>query len=349
MISVEKNLNSAARACEAYFNEELPQLEEQLAEYDRIVSLCDQQEQFEKLQRRIKKPRQRRRIAWIAAAGMVLAAGAWALLAPRNEVVAERGTGSNMAVLTLEDGRNVTLLESADTVLHTSQGDIRVSGGEIVYPETAATEPIYNTITIPRGQTRALTLSDGTRVHLNAETTFTYPASFGANERSVKLSGQAWFDVARDERHPFVVETQGISVRVLGTEFDVAAYSDEPLCTSLYEGSVEVSAAGQSTVLSPGKQAVLTNNQTIEVRDMPLGARSAWRSGQFVLDEEELYSVMRTLARRYDMGVVARRNMKPYTFTGAIDTTDPLDDILSTITRLGGPKFRVENQTIYIE
>lgn len=321
-----------------------------LAEYDRTVTLSDQQEQFKKLQRKLHKKRHSLRGAWIAAAGLVLAAGLWALLARRGEVIARHMGGGAVAVLTLDDGRTVELPEATDTVLHTAQGNIRVNGGEIIYPETSSPEPQYNTITIPRGQTRALTLSDGTRVHLNSESTFTYPASFGRAERGVKLVGQAWFDVARDEAHPFVVDAGGMSVRVLGTEFDVAAYDNERLCTSLYEGSVEVAAASQSTVIIPGRQALVSGKGTIEVRDIPAGGHSTWRNGRLVLDEEELYSVMRTLARHYDMGVVVEHKIpNVYTFTGSIDLGDPLETILATLTRLGGPQFRVENNNIYIK
>lgn len=160
---------------------------------------------------------------------------------------------------------------------------------------------IRNSIQTLTGMEYTLTLSDGTKVYLNAESKINFPASFKGNQRMVELSGEAYFEVAKDFKHPFIVKMQDLSVQVLGTSFNVRAYEEEKeIMTTLTEGKVQVFDGQKFENINPGEQVVYTKaTREMVVKQVDVSFYSAWREGKFVFKNERLEDIMTVLARWY--------------------------------------------------
>ena len=216
--------------------------------------------------------------------------------------------GTSKAVLTLANGQMIPLgKEATDSTIITDGTQISASGSGVTYASGVESESVvYNKLEIPRGGEFCLTLSDGTRVWLNSETSIQYPVAFGAKERRVFVQGEAYFEVAKDAKKPFTVQFMSSSVTVLGTSFNIRAYPEEKRSqTTLAEGSVRIYSPGSSMLLKPGEQAEVSAlsgemvKQEVEVKNF-----TSWKDGRFVFEQQPLEDIMRTLERWYDIRVI---------------------------------------------
>ena len=201
----------------------------------------------------------------------------------------------------------------------------------------------YNTITVPRGGEYSLVLSDGTRVWLNAETELTYPTVFGKGERKLMLKGEACFEVVTDTARPFIVESFYNRVEVLGTRFNVSAYTGKSAVkTTLLRGKVKVSNRKGQLVLSPGEQAVCLEEE-IEKCEVDARAVAAWVDGTFEFENMSLGEITDQLGRWYDVDFVfADQQLKAITFTGAATRYRELDFVLRMLEELARVRFQLE-------
>ncbi len=251
--------------------------------------------------------------------------------------------GGNRAVLTLSDGRQVNLDSTAAGVV-ASQGNSQVkklSNGQIAYEKDATAGSaektlVFNTLTIPRGGQYALVLPDGSRVWLNASSSITFPTSFVGPERTVKITGEVFFDVVKNGEHPFHVTLGNADVKVLGTEFNVNAYPDEPeIKTTLLSGAVEVGNAGQRVRLYPGQQAqelVSTSEPKIKVvKDVDVEEVVSWKNGIISFKDADIKSIMRKVARWYDVEVEYQGEIPERIFVGGISRSANLSQILKVL------------------
>ena len=221
--------------------------------------------------------------------------------------------GAQKAVLTLADGSTV-VLDSTLNGAFARQGNMQVirQNGRLQYIAAAdkAAPPVevFNTITTPRGGQYQLVLGDGTKVWLNAASSLRFPAGFGGATRDVEIKGEAYFEVAKDARHPFRVHVNGATVRVLGTHFNINAYDDESMmATTLLEGSVQISNGSAEEILKPGDQARLDSKGRMNLlHDVNTQQVVAWKDGFFQFDNAGLKTVMRQLSRWYDVDVEYR-------------------------------------------
>ena len=239
----------------------------------------------------------------------------------RNRLLTTVEPGVRRAVLELSSGEQVLLADSVRTELSERNVRIEINGDEIAYTASEKSgkqaEEAYNTIRVPLGGEYSLTLGDGTRAWLNAGSSITYPLHFGSR-RCVTVTGEVFFEVAPDSRHPFVVSVSGVELTVLGTSFNVMAYDDEPSVeTTLVTGSLRVAAEGEETLLSPGLQAGFDKSGGgLTVRKADVEACTMWRRGLLVFYDEPLRSICRKLERWYGV---------------EIDTSSPtLDGVLYT-------------------
>jgi ferric-dicitrate binding protein FerR (iron transport regulator) len=256
--------------------------------------------------------------------------------------------GGNKAILTLAGGQQI-LLDSAQQGNLTVQGNAQVSktnNGKLVY-QSAGSSPntaiVYNTLTIPRGGQYQLTLPDGTQVWLNAASSITYPTAFTGKERKVTITGEAYFEVAKNANKPFLVEENNLTIKVLGTRFDVSGYDNEPVRkTVLVEGSVSILYKGTSTYLEPGMQAQVnrraaTDNRTPALTVAPANIEQtlAWKNGFFAFTNADLPTVMRQIARWYDVDVTYEGSIPKdaFEFNGKIGRTLTLDQVLKLLTK----------------
>jgi ferric-dicitrate binding protein FerR (iron transport regulator) len=259
--------------------------------------------------------------------------------------------GKNTATLTLANGKRIILSEAIKGQLAKEAGSVisKNSNGQISYEAQATTEVTIgmNTLATAKGEQYQVVLPDGSHVWLNAASSLKYPASFAsAKERKVELTGEAYFEIAKDKAHPFIVNSNKQDVKVLGTHFDINSYSDEPSTkTTLLEGSIQLN---NTTILKPGEQADLNPNGNIAVNEVNASKFIAWKNGKFVFDDENIQSVMRKLARWYNVEVVYEGNVSDRTFTGSISRFDNISKILDKITYTQTVHFKIEGRRITV-
>lgn len=203
---------------------------------------------------------------------------------------------------------------------------------ESFVPEKSVMQKIY----VPAGQRAELILSDGTKVWLNAKTTFTFPDRFDSNQRNVKLEGEAYFDVTHNENAPFVIQTDKYNVKVLGTEFNVRAYSEEeivPFETALISGSVEIESMEQSTkMLLQPKEKVYANNGHLQVEPIIEFNQYLWKEGLICFDDNNLAQIFKKLDFYYNIPIkVINEKILDKRYTGKFRSSDGIEHILKTL------------------
>lgn len=254
------------------------------------------------------------------------------------------GPGSDKAVLTLADGRRVVLDSVADGRL---EGDLVKSDGALIYSGDEGLG--RNVISVPNGGTWQVVLPDGTRVWLNSASALDYPVSFmGSRERVVKLKGEAYFEVAKDAAHPFLVKTDKQVVSVLGTHFNVSAYADEgAVRTTLEEGRVRVSALGVERLLVPGQEAILDDgNLRVVAADVEVAL--AWKNGYFRFNDENIQSIMRKLARWYNIEVIYSNHTPAGGLNGKISRYKNIAQVLQALEATQTVHFKVEGRRVTV-
>lgn len=271
--------------------------------------------------------------------------------------------GGNKAVLTLADGSTI-VLDSARNGSLAQQGNadvIKKEDGQLIYEqaEGASEKPLaYNTLATPRGGQYQLVLPDGSKVWLNAASFIRYPVAFTGNSREVELEGEGYFEIATlrlrsGQKMPFHVKTKTQDVEVLGTHFNVNAYSDEvAVKTTLLEGSVKVNQLAidnkQLAILKPGEQAVLKNNSPLTIDYSPnIDQVMSWKNGQFYFNNTDVETIMRQMARWYDVQVEYKAHPADK-YTVSLSRNVPVSKLLSYLELSGGVKFKVEGKKVIV-
>lgn len=257
------------------------------------------------------------------------------------------------AILILSDGSSVLL--DTDTEKRTlTDRDVRIDQqkkGLFYTADAKIADTLYNTIQVPQGGEYRLVLSDGTQIWLNAQTRFTYPVAFGKGERRVRLEGEAYFEVMPG-KSCFIVETQRMQVRVLGTSFNVNAYPDDKATlTTLLEGKVEVSAGGGNRILQPGEQASRETGETGEIRVNRVNAQHyiQWKEGYFSFRNSTLEEIMHVLARWYDMEYeFDSPDLKELRFFGMLSRFRDVKELLREFEKTGRVTFGFEGNKVLI-
>lgn len=271
----------------------------------------------------------------------------------------DHAPGGNVATLTLSDGSTITL-DSAHTGALTQQGNSRISklnDGQLAYQsiDNQPTTLVYNTLTTPRGGQYRLVLPDGSEVWLNAASSITYPTAFTGKERTVSITGEAYFQISADPKMPFHVIANSPAgqqnVEVLGTHFDVKAYEDETMITTtLLEGSIRLTGKGESktTLLQPGQQAEQQKGGAIRLNpNADAEAAIAWKNGLFHFEQAGIAEVMRQISRWYNVAIVYEGRIPDERFDGEIPRSSNLTEVLK-ILELSNVHFRVENNKVTV-
>lgn len=262
--------------------------------------------------------------------------------------------GGNKATLTLADGTVVDLDQALNGEIAEQNGIIirKTENGQLEYVVQDSPNAVSgtNTIATPRGGQYQVSLPDGTKVWLNAATSLKYPYPFDKNERMVELKGEAYFEVAKDQLRPFRVKTTHQTVEVLGTHFNINAYTDEPaLKTTLLEGSVKVEAGAHQVFLKPGQQAKLsaTNEQLVVDKTIDAEQSIAWKNDVFAFNNEDLKSVMRQISRWYDIDVVYKGKITTEKYFGEIPRNTNLSEVFK-ILELNHIRVEISGKTMTI-
>ena len=290
---------------------------------------------------------------WVLALGVTL----WMTFGKKENVaplpVASKiiPAGEKKATLTLADGTEVHVEEITAQILQEKGMNIEYRKGEIVYhkSEEKTTEVVYNKLEVPRGGECMIKLDDGTKVWVNAETKLKYPVAFVGDRREVVLEGEAFFDVAKNEK-PFIVKTSFGDVRVLGTAFGISAYASEPESyTTLVRGKVSVEReGGKPVVILPGEQVVTSKDGKMMKQKVDVEEFVGWKDGIYVFKEKSLGEIMKTLERWYNISVDFQdKSLVDLPFTGNLKRYDDINVFFDALTRTGDMKYRVEgNQVI---
>lgn len=258
---------------------------------------------------------------------------------------------SNQPTLTLADGSVISLSEAKAGVLVDGNKLVYTDGSTVINgePEEEDAEERYAELSTPAGAEYQIVLSDGTKVWLNASSKLRYPSRFSKKDRIVELEGEGYFDVSKSKDHPFIVRSKGQEVKVLGTQFNIAAYEDDDVIkTTLVHGSVQVNKTEgknqlTSLVLTPGEQSTLrSDSRIIEVNEVNVNEVTDWKEGLFLFNNEPIKSIMKRVARWYNVDVVYRGNMDNIRFVGSYSRSKNLKNLLKNIELTGKVVFKIE-------
>lgn len=311
-------------------------------------------------------PRRRFQLSpvWIAAASVIIIVGVFIIYRfagnsnTNNNNMAVSDTtqlkpGGNRATLTLANGTVIDLTSVNNGILTTGEGSHvnKPADGELVYD--AGISPIeipsIHTLSTPVGGQYQVTLPDGTKVWLNAATQLKYPSKFASNERKVEIDGEAYFEVAKNDKQPFrVVLQDGSTVTVLGTHFNVMSYNNESEKEiTLLEGKVVVEKNNNVENLEPGTQAIVKTDAITKRTGIDTEEITAWKNGFFVFHDATIESIMKQVERWYDAKVVYKGEIKQQ-FNATISRNESLSKLLRLLELNGYVHFKTENNTIYV-
>ena len=315
-----------------------------------------------RLMRKIRASR-RRKLYWLSAAASIMVVFSLSLFLWINgEDSGQKNTGvpapqrKGQVELILSSGERMVLgTDSLRLGNRVEAGMLKDSLRKLSYLQAPAgqdgQEEIFNTLVIPVGGLYELELSDGTRVWLNSVSQLRYPVQFTGKERKVYLSGEAYFDVKTDSLRPFVVESGGMNVRVYGTEFNVTAYRDEKLRTTLVQGKVGIKVDGEKELLlRPGQMAEYdAQTKHLEVQEVNTYLYTAWIEGTFAFKDETIEEIMGRLSRWYDLNVFyANEEVKKQLYDGIIPQVKDFEDVLRMIEGTATIHFEIKGNTVIV-
>ncbi|MBV4357302.1 FecR family protein [Pinibacter aurantiacus] len=317
-----------------------------------------------------------RKLGWAAAIISFVVGGSYILFKGRmstekSDMVAKNAIiqpGKDGAILTLDDGSRISLDSVKDGVLAVQHGvSIRIVNGMVVY-EGSSDELVYNTITTPKGRKYQITLSDNTKVWLNAASTVRYPIVFGKTHRDVFVSGEAYFEVAQNSNSPFRLSVNDKAfVDVLGTSFNVNSYEVESntIYTTLVDGRIKISlntdqknnpgttpdklksGKSASIVMTPGQQAIAGGDDLKISNRVNIESVIAWKNGTFYFEGVSFSDIMKEVERWYDVKVEYEGAVPTIQFEGEISRDMSLQDFLTTLSRYG-VHYRLENRRVVV-
>lgn len=316
------------------------------------------------------------RLRWMRVAAVLLfvaagAGGYWMLGRNRSPAVVATGIrpqtpivpGGNKAMLTLGDGSTISLDSAKDGPL-AQQGNskvVKVDAGVLAYDARSRKDEqvLFNTIATPYGGQYQVVLPDGSKVWLNAASSLRFPTAFAGKERRIELSGEGYFEVARDASKPFVVHVldasggAGTDVQVLGTSFDIMAYgNEERTSTTLVSGKVRVMQPGGPVGFvepEPGRQAIVDRRtRALSVADVSVDQAIAWKNGLFRFHETGIRELMRQVERWYNVQVEYRTDGNDQDFTGIVSRSKNIDELLHTLEMTQSVHFQIEGRKVIV-
>ena len=319
---------------------------------------------FKKLNSRI-ETRTRSKISWTTriavAASIVIAMGTgyWfynnQLTGPQSKMTSQVdiAPGKNTAMLTFSNGKTILLSDAkkgvsvnASQLKYNDGSAVSSSAGmDIITGGAPAEGPV--TATTPRGGTYEVILSDGTHVWLNADTKLTFPSKFSGSNRMVILTGEAYFEVAKNKAKPFIVNCGEQRIEVLGTHFNIMAYKDETASLiTLVEGSVKVNSGTAKAILKPGQQAEISRKNTSSIvlnKEINTEQVMAWKNGYFMFENEPVESIMRKISRWYNVDIVYQDNLQDKALFGTMSRFTNVSEVLKRLELTGLLRFKIDN------
>ena len=318
---------------------------------------------WNKIEKQIAPQRPRLSLRWIgyAASVMILVVAGWFAFqmsdnkdsVQEGKKVARITPGTQKAILHLDNGEQVVLVDNNTVIVEDSlSGKIEQVDKTLVYQtESTVKDERLNVLEIPNGGEFQVTLADGSRVWLNAGTKLTCPIAFVGKERRVRLDGEGYFEVERDESKPFIVEINGMEVKVLGTSFNLRSFTaDNRSTATLVSGKIEVKTPTQRIELLPNQQAdLLVGENKLDVREVDAVAYGAWTKGRFVFRRERLETILDDVSRWYNVTVFYEQSrVKDILFSGIVERYADISETLEMLEKTGKVNFIVDEQKIIV-
>jgi transmembrane sensor len=260
--------------------------------------------------------------------------------------------GGNKATLVTGSGQVVILEDIANGVIKNENGlQITKQNGQLIFKaqkQKEVSSPVYNTVYTPRGGQYQILLPDGSRVWLNAASSLKFPGTFSGSAREVELTGEGYFEIAKNPAMPFRVTVNDMKVEVLGTHFNIMSYADEAVVkTTLLEGSVKIIKGSSASLLTPGQQASLNKSaDKMDISSVDVDQAVAWKNGLFLFDGETLESVMKQLSRWYNVEVLYKGKFNDTHFRGMISRSVQLEQVIKMLELTSELHFKIEAKTI---
>jgi AraC-like DNA-binding protein len=263
--------------------------------------------------------------------------------------------GSNHAILILGNGEKITLKKHDRLSINENDGTSVSNQNNVLaykhneHQQGVDQKLVYNTIMVPRGGEYQLILADGSKVWMNSSSSLRYPTTFTGKERRVFLTGEAYFEVAKNARMPFIVKTNKAEVQVLGTHFNVMAYDDENSCkATLLEGAVRVQSSAAVNVIKPGQQVVIDQQGQQKINnDINVDEELAWKNGLFIFKDAGIRDIMQQASRWYDVDVIYEGKIPEIQFTGQMSRKVDFYGF-TNILKYAGLNFNIKGKTVTI-
>lgn len=272
--------------------------------------------------------------------------------------------GKNGAILKLANGKVIALSDTKTGII-IAKNSLKYNDGSAigawagfgyrdgrngVHAEQAMQQVQMLTVATSKSQTYQITLPDGTKVWLNADSKINFPSQFDGKERKIKISGELYFEVFKNKTRPFIVESEAQKITVLGTHFNVTAYKGEEIKTTLLEGSVQVQSADvrKNIILRPNQQSIFTTSNEIKVTDVDAAIAIAWKNGRFAFNRASLETVLREMGRWYNVDIKYPDGIPAEWFTGNIDRHNTLAQTLD-ILKFMKVNFEIDGRTIIVK
>lgn len=264
----------------------------------------------------------------------------------------EISPGQQGAILVLANGTRINLDTASNGSIALQAGKtLQKVNGSLKYTGSRLDEAttMYNTMSTPRGRQYSIVLEDGSRIWLNAGSSIRFPVMFPKDKRRVSITGEVYFEIAHEENRPFIAEVNDVEVTVLGTHFNINAYADEhAIKTTLLEGSVKIRRNNVSRTLQPEEQALTTgSNDLTLIKNVDVAAVIAWKEGFFNFNKSDIRTVMRQLARWYDVNVTYNGEPGNQLYWGSIPQNLPLSGVFKVLEE-SGANFRIEGKNVIV-
>ncbi len=260
------------------------------------------------------------------------------------------------AILTLANGEKIILDNNTNNKIITPHGvTLNDSTNQLTFSSSKqnskTSNPLYNTITIPRGGNYKLKLEDGTVINLNSDSELKFPEHFADNIRQIELKGEAYLKVSKDKKRPFIIKTNNISIEVLGTEFNVCSYNTEQYSSAtLVEGSIKITTKNNTEILTQGQQALVDKENNMSVKSVDTSKATSWVRGILEFENDRLEDILRVMSRCYDVDFKFNEEyLKEYRLTGKFNKTESINQILSIIQKINIIEFDVTNKQIEVK
>ncbi|MBB4026551.1 MULTISPECIES: FecR family protein [Butyricimonas] len=311
-----------------------------------------------------KKLHERKKFSWkywgmVASLLGIVLLGTWVFM-EKNEkkspVVVMRGVepGGVFAELVLPDGKIVELNKDSNNLFLGESGKVLRNENGVLFltQDSVQLQKVgYSEIRTPRGGEYQVVLPDNSIVWLNADSKLRFPLTFSGKERRVFASGELYFQVAKDSLSPFRIEVEGLyEVEVLGTEFNVRAYSDLPSATTLVDGRVLIRDKGTKVVLKPGEQAVKGKHGEVVVREVDVAPYIAWKQGYFLFEDERLEDILNELARWYDVNIFFENSsVREERFSVDMPRHESFEEVLRLIEQTRSIQIEIEGNNVFVK